>query len=403
MVNINPAYRTHELEYALKQSEVQTLILLIDRFKTSDYVRMFYEVCPEAKGRSLAMSPRRSFPFLKDLVFMGGSPARHVHLGGVPRGGGRLHTDDILLERAEVPLLRRPHQHPVHQRTTGFPKGVVLTHHSVLNNGYIIGECMKFSEKDRLCIPVPFYHCFGMVLSNMACCTHGATMVLPSRVLRSAAVLNTIEKERCTAVHGVPTMFIAELAHSDFNKFNLKSLRTGIMAGSPCPMEVMKKVNTLMNMTEVVIVYGQTETSPGITMSSTEDSRGAQGHHRRRAIPPYRGQDRRPKDGEDRPQGRNRRDLRPRLLRDEVLLQQPRGHPCNARQGSWNHTGDLATMDEEGYFKIVGRLKDMVIRGGENIYPREIEEFLYTTTIRLRTSTWSACRTSSTAKNSVHG
>ena len=247
----------------------------------------------------------------------------------------------------------------------------------MLNNGYIIGEGMNFSEKDRLCIPVPFYHCFGMVLSNMAAATHGTTMVLPSPTFDAAEVLKTVEKERCTAVHGVPTMFIAELSLPDFWKYNLKSLRTGIMAGSPCPIEVMKQVNTKMNMSEIVIVYGQTETSPGVTMTTTKDPVERRVTTIGRAFPHTELKIIDPKTGKIVPMGEIGEICARGYCVMKCYYNNPSATHATLDKDHWNHTGDLATMDEEGYFKIVGRLKDMVIRGGENIYPREIEEFLH--------------------------
>ena len=270
MVNINPAYRTYELEYVLKQAEISTLIVQ-GRFKTSDYVGMFYEACPEAYEAKPGRISSEKFPFLKNAVFMGDIPYNGMYTWkDFMEKADEMSMDDIA-ERGEGLSFDDPINIQYTSGTTGFPKGVVLTHHNVINNGFIIGEGMGFTEKDRLCIPVPFYHCFGMVLSNLACVTHGTTMVLPAPTFDAEEVLKTIEKERCTAVHGVPTMFIAELTHPNFSRYDLRTLRTGIMAGSPCPIEVMKEVNTRMHMSEIVIVYGQTETSPGVTMTTTKD------------------------------------------------------------------------------------------------------------------------------------
>ena len=255
MVNINPAYRTHELEYALRQSEAQAL-LLMDRFKSSDYAQMLYEVCPEAKTAQPGRIHSEKLPFLRTAVMIRGEKQPGMFSWEEVMKMGENVPDETLRERAESLDFDDPINIQYTSGTTGFPKGVVLTHHNILNNGYFIGECMTFSEKDRLCIPVPFYHCFGMVLSNMACMTHGAAMILPSEYFDPVAVMSAVEKERCTALHGVPTMFVAELEHPDFSKYDFSSLRTGIMAGSPCPIEYMKKVSTLMNMREVVITYG---------------------------------------------------------------------------------------------------------------------------------------------------
>ncbi len=270
MVNINPAYRTHEFEYAMKQSEIHTLFVQ-DRFKTSDYMSMFQEVCPEAAECSKGKISSERFPFLKNVVFMGDKEYEAVFNWHDFFDKAELISEDELKEAESSLDFDDPINIQYTSGTTGFPKGVILTHHGLLNNGYIIGEGMKFSEKDRLCIPVPFFHCFGMVLANIACITHGSAMVLPSPSFNAKAVLEAVQKEKCTALHGVPTMFIAELSHDDFGSYDLTSLRTGIMAGSPCPVEVMKEVSKRMHMNEIVIVYGQTETSPGVTMTTTDD------------------------------------------------------------------------------------------------------------------------------------
>lgn len=376
MVNINPAYRTYELEYALRQAEVQTLILQ-GRFKTSDYVGMFYEACPEAYEAKPGRISSEKFPFLKNAVFIGDIPYNGMFTWNEFVKKADEISPDELADRGESLSFDDAINIQYTSGTTGFPKGVVLTHHGVLNNGYIIGEGMKFTEKDRLCIPVPFYHCFGMVLSNMASVTHGSTMVLPAPTFDAEEVLKTVQNERCTALHGVPTMFIAELSHPDFSRYNLKSLRTGIMAGSPCPVEVMKQVNTKMNMSEIVIVYGQTETSPGVTMTTTKDPLDRRVATIGRAFPHTELKIIDPKTHKIVPVG----EVGEICARGYCVMKCYYNNPSATRatldNNHWNHTGDLATMDEEGYFKIVGRLKDMVIRGGENIYPREIEEFLH--------------------------
>ncbi|HVP96880.1 AMP-binding protein [Methanoregula sp.] len=376
MVNINPAYRTYELEYVLKQAEIQTLILQ-GRFKTSDYVGMFYEACPEAYEQKPGRISVEKFPFLKNVIFMGNIPYNGTFTWDEFLEKAEEITMDEVIERGEALTFDDPINIQYTSGTTGFPKGVVLTHHSVLNNGYIIGEGMRFTNKDRLCIPVPFYHCFGMVLSNMACATHGTTMVLPSPTFDAEEVLKTIEKECCTAVHGVPTMFIAELTHPNFSKYNLTSLRTGIMAGSPCPIEVMKQVNTQMHMSEIVIVYGQTETSPGVTMTTTKDPLDRRVTTVGRAFPHTELKIIDPKTGKIVPMGEIGEICARGYCVMKCYYNNPSATHATLDKDRWNHTGDLATMDEEGYFKIVGRLKDMVIRGGENIYPREIEEFLH--------------------------
>ncbi|MGV8116777.1 AMP-binding protein [Methanothrix sp.] len=377
MVNINPAYRTHELEYSLRQSEAQVL-LLMDRFKSSDYVKMFYEVCPEAQTSKPGEIHSEKLPFLRTAVLIRGEKQSSMYTWEEVLRMGEEIPDEVLAERQASLDFDDPINIQYTSGTTGFPKGVVLTHHNILNNGYFIGECMKFTEEDRLCIPVPFYHCFGMVLSNMASVTHGTTMVLPAEHFDPVSTLSAVEKERCTAVHGVPTMFVAELEHPDFSKFDLRSLRTGIMAGSPCPIEFMKKVSTLMNMREVVITYGQTESSPGITMSSTDDSLDLRVSTVGKPMPHTEMKIVDPKTGKIVPRG----ETGEICARGYMIMREYYNNPVATEQcideEGWLHTGDLGTLDENDYCKITGRLKDMVIRGGENIYPREIEEFLYT-------------------------
>ncbi len=376
MVNINPAYRTYELEYVLKQAEIQTLILQ-GRFKTSDYVGMFYEACPEAYEAKPGKISSEKFPFLKNAVFIGDIPYNGMFSWEDFLKKSEEVSQDELIERGEILSFDDAINIQYTSGTTGFPKGVVLTHHGVLNNGYIIGAGMGFTENDRLCIPVPFYHCFGMVLSNLACVSHGSTMVLPSPSFDAEEVLKTVQNERCTALHGVPTMFIAELEHPNFSKYNLRSLRTGIMAGSPCPVEVMKQVNQKMNMSEIVIVYGQTETSPGVTMTTTKDPLDRRVTTIGRAFPHTELKIVDSKTHKIVPVGEIGEICARGYCVMKCYYNNPSATHATLDNNHWNHTGDLATMDEEGYFKIVGRLKDMVIRGGENIYPREIEEFLH--------------------------
>ncbi len=376
MVNINPAYRTYEFEYAVKQSEVQTL-LIQGRFKTSDYVGMFYEACPEAFEGTPGRINSDTFPFLKNVVFIGDIPYNGMFTWDELLEKGEAISPNELAEREESLGFDDAINIQYTSGTTGFPKGVVLTHHNILNNGYIIGEGMKFTEADRLCIPVPFYHCFGMVLSNMACVTHGSTMVLPSPVFNAEAVLQTIQDEKCTAVHGVPTMFIAELSHPDFPSFRLESLRTGIMAGSPCPIEVMKEVNKKMNMSDIVIVYGQTETSPGVTMTTTVDPLERRVSTVGRPFPHTEIKIVDPNTKKVVPRGETGEICARGYCVMRCYYNNPSATHATIDDNGWNHTGDLGTMDDEDYIRIVGRLKDMVIRGGENIYPREIEEFLH--------------------------
>jgi len=376
MVNINPAYRTYEFEYAMRQAEVQTL-LLMGRFKTSDYVGMFYESCPEAFEARPGKIKSDKFPFLRNVIFIGDIPYNGMYTWDEVLEKGRDISAYELREREDSLSFDDPINIQYTSGTTGFPKGVVLTHHNILNNGYFIGEGMKFSEKDRLCIPVPFYHCFGMILSNMACATHGSTLVLPSPVFDAEAVLKTLQDERCTAVHGVPTMFIAELSHPNFSKYRYDTLRTGIMAGSPCPIEVMKEVNRRMNMSDIVIVYGQTETSPGVTMTTTADPLERRVTTVGKPFPHTEIKIVDPNTGKLVPRGETGEICARGYMVMRCYYNNPSATRTTIDEHRWNHTGDLGTMDEEDYIRIVGRLKDMVIRGGENIYPREIEEFLH--------------------------
>ena len=356
LVNINPAYRTSELKYALNQSGISFLILAAG-FRTADYRAMLAEV-------------KSSCPALKEaLVLEDGWDA-------LKRDAAKTSIDD-LREREATLQFDDPINIQYTSGTTGFPKGATLTHHNILNNAFFIGETLHYSEQDRVCIPVPFYHCFGMVLGNLACTTHGSTMVIPGEAYEPVAVMETVQKERCTSLYGVPTMFIGELEHPRFKEFDFSTLRTGIMAGSPCPVEVMKKVQTIMHIPEMTIAYGMTETSPVSTQCATDD----------------------PLEKRVATVGRVHPHVEIKIVDPTTGAVMPRGMPgelCSrgymvmlgywdneeaTRQAidaaRWMHTGDLATMDEEGYINIVGRIKDMIIRGGENIYPREVEEFLY--------------------------
>jgi len=376
LVNINPAYRVYEFEYALKQAEVSTLIVQ-GRFKNSDYVGMFYEACPEAIDARAGRISSEKFPFLKNVVFMGDIPYNGMFTWDemIEKGAGI--SPDELREREESLNFDDAINIQYTSGTTGYPKGVVLTHHGVMNNGYFIGEGMGFTEKDRLCIPVPFYHCFGMVLSNMASVTHGTTMVIPSPVFDAEAVLKTIQNERCTAVNGVPTMFIAELSHPNFARYDYSTLRTGIMAGSPCPIEVMKKVNVLMNMRDIVIVYGQTETSPGVTMTTVDDPLDKRVTTVGKAFPHTEIKIIDPNTKRILPRGEVGEICARGYMSMKCYYNNPSATRATLDANGWVYTGDLGVMDDEGYVKMSGRLKEMVIRGGENIYPREIEEFLH--------------------------
>ena len=356
LVNINPAYRTSELEYALNQSGVSFLILAA-AFRQTDYRAMLAEV----KSRCPALR--------EALVLEDGWDA-------LKRDAAKVNPDELHAVE-ETLQFDDPINIQYTSGTTGFPKGATLTHHNILNNGYFIGETLKYTERDRVCIPVPFYHCFGMVLGNLACTTHGATMVVPAEAFDPSVTMQTVQEERCTSLYGVPTMFIAELEHPRFKEFDFDSLRTGIMAGSPCPVEVMKKVQTVMHIPEMTIAYGMTETSPVSTQCTTDDPLERRVSTVGRVHPHVEIKIIDPESGAVVPRG-TAGELCSRgyiVMRgywnDEAATRQAIDH------ARWMHTGDLATMDEDGYVNVVGRSKDMIIRGGENIYPREVEEFLY--------------------------
>ncbi len=365
LVNINPAYRSHELAYVLRQSGVR-LLVSAETFKTSDYRAIIDEV-------------RDDLAELERVIYIGtqewdgllaaGSRAE----GPVAAGSG-----DALAQREESLAFDDAINIQYTSGTTGFPKGATLSHHNILNNGFFIGEMCAYTEQDRVCIPVPFYHCFGMVLGNLAAVTHGACIVIPAPGFDPAATLRAVQDERCTSLYGVPTMFIAELGLPDFGTYDLSTLRTGIMAGSPCPVEVMKRVVGEMHMSEVTIAYGMTETSPVSCQTRPDDDT----------------------DRRESTVGRVHPHVEVKIVNPDSGLVLPRGEPgemftrgYSVMLGYWNepektaesidaarwmHTGDLAVMDAAGYLNIVGRIKDMVIRGGENVYPREVEEFLYT-------------------------
>jgi len=375
LVNINPAYRRSELEYALNKVECKAL-LLAPALKTSNYIEILSSLAPELCVSAPGRLQSAALPTLRWVVRLG------------PEASAGMLNFDQLSARAEQACLDRlarigqelTNRDPINIQftsgTTGFPKGATLSHRNILNNGYFVGEAIRLTENDRLCIPVPLYHCFGMVMGNLGCLTHGATMVYPSESFDALAVLQAVAAERCTALYGVPTMFIAELDHPAFAGFDLGSLRTGIMAGSPCPVEVMKRVQAQMHMSEVTIAYGMTETSPVSTQSAVDDpierrvsTVGRVQPHLEVQIVGL--------DGAPAPCGTTGElctrgySVMSGYWNDEALTREA------IDADGWMHTGDLATMDLQGYVNIVGRLKDMVIRGGENIYPREIEEFLY--------------------------
>jgi fatty-acyl-CoA synthase len=363
LVNINPAYRTFELEYALQQSGVSTLVLA-PRFRQADYLAMLDEVAER-------------LPALQRRIVLGhDAPTGAMSWDDLREAAGGASVDQ-LREREALLQFDDPINIQYTSGTTGFPKGATLSHHNILNNGFFIGEGCGYTGADRVCIPVPLYHCFGMVLGNLACTTHGAAMVYPAESFEPEATLAAVQAERCTSLYGVPTMFIAELEHPRFGEFDLSSLRTGIMAGSPCPVEVMKKVQTDMHMPEVTICYGMTETSPVSFQSSTDDPIDKRVSTVGRIHPHVEAKVIDPDSGRVLPRGEPGELCTRGYL---VMLGYWNNDEATAEaidRARWMHTGDLATVDADGYANIVGRIKDMVIRGGENIYPREVEEFLY--------------------------
>lgn len=375
LVTVNTNFKIFELEYLLRQSDTK-LLVMIGGFKNNDYVATVNELLPELKTTSGEIESEH-LPFLKRVVFAGKETPE-----------GMLNFEDLKILGGDFPVeiyeenKKTLNTHDVVNMqytsgTTGFPKGVMLTHYNILNNGKTIGDGMKFTKNDKLCITVPFFHCFGLVLAMMACITHGTTMV-PVERYSPVPVMNAISVEKCTAVHGVPTMFIAMLEHAQFNNFDFSSLRTGIMAGSPCPIEVMKKVIDKMNMREIVIVFGQTEASPGCTMTTTSDSIDKRVNTVGRAFPGVECKIIDPESGEKLPINTPGEFCARGYNIMKGYYKMPEATAQAIDKDGWLHTGDLCTVDEDGYYKVVGRIKDMIIRGGENIYPKEIEECLYT-------------------------
>ncbi len=375
LVNINPAYRVAELEYALNKVGCKALILA-ERFKTSDYVGILRELAPELGHAQPGKLEAPRLPTLRSVILIGGGwhPGT-FRFGEILERSGAAERKR-LAELAPLLQFDQPINIQFTSGTTGFPKGATLSHHNILNNGFFIGEAMRLTPQDRLCIPVLLYHCFGMVLGNLAALTHGTCMVFPGEGFDPLTTLQTVAEERCTALHGVPTMFIAQLDHPEFDRFDLSSLRTGIMAGSPCPIEVMKRAVAKMHLSQITIAYGMTETSPVSFQSSTDDPLERRVSTVGRVHPHI----------EVKIVDLNGRIVPPGtpgelLTRGYSVMLGYWGDDERTREAidaaRWMHTGDLATLDEEGYCNIVGRIKDMVIRGGENVYPREIEEFLY--------------------------
>jgi fatty-acyl-CoA synthase len=355
LVNVNPSYRAHELEYALRQSGC-SLLILAPGFKDADYTELLAGI---------------DAPDLRRSVVLG------VAWDELLAAADGVAAGDLRAREAELDF-DEPINIQYTSGTTGFPKGATLSHHNILNNGFFIGEILGYTPEDRVCIPVPFYHCFGMVLGNLAVVTHGACIVLPSEAFDARAVLESVAAERCTSLYGVPTMFIAELADPDFGSFDLSNLRTGIMAGSPCPVEVMKRVQSDMHMGEVTICYGMTETSPVSTQTRRDAPLDKQVSTVGRVHPHVEVKVVDPETGRTVERG----DTGELCTRGYCVMLGYWNDEAATREAidpaRWMHTGDLAVMDDEGYVNIVGRIKDMIIRGGENIYPREIEEFLYT-------------------------
>ena len=375
LVNINPAYRLSELEYALNKVGCRALVTAT-AFKTSDYIGMVNTLAPELARSRPGHLDSAKLPSLRTVIQIGDAPAPGTIPFDAVHGMGREEDRARLKDLAGLLQFDDPINIQFTSGTTGLPKGATLTHHNILNNGMFLGEMMHYTDQDKVCIPVPLYHCFGMVIGNLACMTHGSAMVLPGEGFDPLATLRTVAEERCTALYGVPTMFIAELDHPEFAAFDLSSLRTGMMAGAPCPIEVMRRVIRDMHLTEITIGYGMTETSPVSTQTMIGDSLDKQVSTVGRVHPHV---EVKIVDAEGR--------IVPRNTPGEfctrgysVMLgywdDQERTAQAIDKAG-WMHTGDLATMDDDGYCNIVGRIKDMVIRGGENIYPREIEEFLY--------------------------
>lgn len=375
-VTVNTAYKIHEVEYVMKQADLKA-IAIIDGFRDVNYIDTIYELVPELKTQSRGNLKSGKFPFLKNVIFIGQEKhrgmynTRELFLLGSHSSDEAIRNIMKTLDKDDVINMQYT------SGTTGFPKGVMLTHYNIVNNGYYIGERQKFTSEDRVCLPVPLFHCFGIVLGVLATLTHGGTLVM-LELFDPLMVLAAVEKEKCTALYGVPTMFIAEFSHPMFNMFDLSSLRTGIMAGSPCPIEAMKRVIDEMHCRDITIAYGLTEASPVFTQTSTDDSIERRVSTVGTAMPEIEVKIVDPDTGET--VGPN--------IQGEICCRgynvmkgyykMPEMTAIAIDRDGWLHSGDLATVDEDGYYRITGRIKDMIIRGGENIYPREIEEFLFT-------------------------
>ncbi|OPY23154.1 MAG: Acetyl-coenzyme A synthetase [Methanomethylovorans sp. PtaU1.Bin073] len=376
LVTVNTAYKSHETEYVIKQSDMKALAI-IDGFRDVDYISIMYELVPELKTQQRGKLRSERFPYLKSVIFIGQEKHRGMYNSAELLLLGKHGNDEELHRIKESLNCNEVVNMQYTSGTTGFPKGVMLTHSNILNNGLSIGDRQKFTSKDRLCLPVPLFHCFGIVLGVMAILTHGATLVM-LELYDPLMVLAAIQKEKCTALYGVPTMFIAEYTHPMFKMFDLSSLRTGIMAGSTCPIDAMKRVIKDMHCTEITSVYGLTEASPGITQTTTDDAVELRVETVGKAFP---GVEAAVLDPE------TYAPLPPNTIGEiccrgynvmKGYYKMPEETKKAIDEKGWLHSGDLGTCDENGYYRITGRIKDMIIRGGENVYPREIEEFLYT-------------------------
>ncbi|MDR2193782.1 MAG: AMP-binding protein [Treponema sp.] len=376
LVTVNTAYKTHELEYLMRQSDLACLCLS-DGYRDSDYVAMVNELAPEIKTAPREYLHAEQFPYLRRLVYIGQQKHRGMYSFSELLLLGR-HTDMAELRAIEASCGTNDVVNMQYTSgTTGFPKGVMLTHRNILNNGFSIGECQKLTERDIVCLPVPFFHCFGLVLGMMAILTHGATAA-PVENFDPLLVLATIQKEKCTAVYGVPTMYIAEMNHPMFAMFDTSSLRTGIMSGSYCPIELMRRVIHEMHMPEITIPYGLTEASPVTTMTKTDDPIEARVETVGRALEDVEVTIRDPETGKECPVGAQGEFCSRGYSTMKGYYKMPEATAACIDKNGWLHSGDLGVKDERGYFRVTGRIKDMIIRGGENIYPKEIEDFLYT-------------------------
>jgi len=376
LVTVNTNYKKFELEYLMRQSDSTTLITMKGT-KDSDYLKYIYELCPELKTAQPGRLESKALPCLKNVIYLDeGSPEGMFHWNDILEMAEKVSQEELEAVKKTLDI------HDVINMqytsgTTGFPKGVMLTHYNLINNGKAIGDCMNLTNEDRLLIHVPLFHCFGCVLGVMACITHGTTMILNDH-FNPIHAMQVIEQERCTAVHGVPTMFIAILENQDFSKYDLSTLRTGIMAGSPCPIEFMRRAVKDMGMREIVITYGQTESSPAITMTTTTDPLEVRVTTVGKKIPNVEAKIVDPETGKDLPPNMPGEIVSRGYHIMKGYYKMPEATKQAIDEEGWLHTGDIGTMDENGYFKVTGRLKDMIIRGGENVYPREIEEYLYT-------------------------